>query len=57
MRNQCGAQSTLCDEMQYSGEGTEWMEAAALTRLMAAANSAGAKLLFIPLSGLILFFN
>jgi hypothetical protein len=55
IQNQCCAQSTLCDEMQYSSDGTEWTEAAAVTRLMAAANSAGAKLLFIPLSGPLLF--
>jgi hypothetical protein len=54
-QNQCCAQSTLCDEMQYSSDGTKWMEAAAVTRLMGAANSAGAKLLFIPLLGLLLF--
>lgn len=56
-QNQCCAKSTLCDKMQYSSDGTERMETAAVTRLMAAANSAGAKLLFIPLSAPLLFFN
>ena len=51
-QNQCCTQSTLCD---YSSDGTKWMEAAAVTRLMGAANWAGAKLLFIPLLGLLLF--